>query len=233
MGYEGDYDIHKETEMYRALHETQLPEEAKGPIFSNPEKSIENPLVINLLKNIDTKVNKKKEKKRPRLVRIDLDIPIKELASKTDHRTLGIWAADCAERVLPYFEEKYPDDNRPRKAIEALRAWVETGAFKMVEIRRVSLASHAAARDVKENAAARSAARSAGQAVATAHVPTHAVGAAVYAATSVRDATGSVDDATKERDWQYGRLLELNKISGTVNPKILWRTGKKNSANNK
>jgi hypothetical protein len=172
--------------------------------------------------------------KRPRLVRIDLDKPITELVSKTDHRTLGIWAADCAERVLPHFEEKYPNDNRPRKAIEALRAWVQTGAFKMVDIRRVSLAAHSAAREVSdEDATARSAARAAGQAVATAHVPAHAVGAAVYAATAVRDATGSVDDAAKERDWQYGRLLELNKISGTVNPKILWRTGKKNSANNK
>lgn len=50
--------------------------------------------------------------------------PIAELVSKRDHRTLAIWAADCAEHVLPYFEEKYPKDNRPRKAIEAGRAWV-------------------------------------------------------------------------------------------------------------
>ena len=49
--------------------------------------------------------------KRPKLVRIDLDKPITELVSNTDHRTLGIWAADCAERVLPYFEEKYPGDD--------------------------------------------------------------------------------------------------------------------------
>jgi hypothetical protein len=36
---------------------------------------------------------------------------------------LAIWATDCAERVLPHFEKKYPKDNRPRKAIEAGRAW--------------------------------------------------------------------------------------------------------------
>lgn len=139
--------------------------------------------------------------KRPKLVRIDLDKPITDLVRQCGHKTLGIWAADCAERVLPYFEENYPKDTRPRKAIEALRTWVQTGVFKMADIRRASLAAHAAARAAKENdAAARSAARSAGQAVATVHVPAHSIGAAVYAATAVRDATNSLDKTKKERD---------------------------------
>jgi len=168
--------------------------------------------------------------KKSRLVKTDLDEPIVELVDKSDHKTLGIWAADCAERVLPHFEEKYPEDNRPRKAIEALRTWVQTGVFKMAEIRRDSLAAHAAAREVKENDdAARSAARAAGQAAATAHVPTHAIGAAVYAATAVRDATGSIDDTTKERDWQYQHLLNMNKTVGRTNPtkQTLWRSRQK------
>jgi hypothetical protein len=165
--------------------------------------------------------------KKPKLVRIDLDKPITELVSKTDHRILGIWAADCAERVLPYFEEKYPDDDRPRMAIEALKNWVQTGVFKMADIRRSSLSAHSAAREVREDDDdARSAARAAGQAVATAHVPTHAVGAAVYAATTVRDATGSIDKATKERDWQYQHLLDLNDTHGSTDPKTLWRSRK-------
>ena len=42
---------------------------------------------------------------------------------KQDQRLLAFWAADCAEHVLPYFEENYPEDDRPRKAIEAGRAW--------------------------------------------------------------------------------------------------------------
>jgi hypothetical protein len=41
---------------------------------------------------------------------------------KRDHRSLVLWATDCAEHVLPYFEEKYPKDNRPRNAVEAGRA---------------------------------------------------------------------------------------------------------------
>jgi len=146
---------------------------------------------------------------KPKLVKTDLDNPITELAIKSDHKTLGIWAADCAERVLHYFEEKYPEDNRPRKAIEALRTWASTGVFKMADIRRDALAAHAAAREVEKDNVARSAARAAGQALATAHVPTHSIAAAVYAATAVRDATGSIDETKKERAWQYQHLLDL------------------------
>jgi hypothetical protein len=164
--------------------------------------------------------------KKPKMVKTVLDEPITELAIRSDHRTLGIWAADCAERVLPCFEEKYPKDVRPRKAIESLRTWVQTGVFIMADIRRDSLSAHAAARGVKEDDAARSAARSAGQAVATAHVPGHAIVAAVYAAAAVRDATGSIDDTVREREWQYRHLLDMNNTVDVTRPakQALWRS---------
>ena len=135
-----------------------------------------------------------------------------ELVRKTDHKTLAIWAIDCTLRVLPYFEEKFPEDHRPRNAIEALQAWINTGVFKMADIRKASLSSHAAAREVGEDNAARSTARAAGQAVATAHVPTHSIGAANYALQAIHRANNpSNADAvvTRERDWQYQHLLEL------------------------
>lgn len=142
------------------------------------------------------------------------DEELVELMSKTDQKTLAVWAIACAERVLLYFEEKYPEDHRPRQAIEALQAWIQTGVFKMAVIRKASLASHAAAREVGAENAARSAARAAGQAVATAHVPRHAYGSAVYAQQAIYRATNpSEADAAvaKERDWQYQHLLELGK----------------------
>lgn len=138
-----------------------------------------------------------------------------ELIGKTDHKTLAIWAIDCVERVMPYFEEKYPEDPRPRNAIEALQAWINTGVCKMADIRKAALTSHAAAREIGEDNAARSAARAAGQAVATAHVPTHAIGAANYALQAIHRATNSSDaDAAvaKERAWQYNHLLKLGEI---------------------
>ena len=150
--------------------------------------------------------------KRRTLAVTPLDKPIAELVKKTDHTTLAVWAADCADRVLHYFEEKYPGDSRPRTATQACRAWARTGVFRMADVRRTSLAAHAAARDVQEGDPARSAARAAGQALATAHVPAHAIAAAIYAATAVRDAANPADadsTATREREWQYQHLLRL------------------------
>lgn len=139
---------------------------------------------------------------------------------KQDQRLLAIWAADCAERVLPFFEKAYPKDDRPRKAIEACRTWVSTGVFKMADIRKASLDAHAAAREAKENNAACFAARAAGQAVATVHVPQHAFGAAYYALKAVATANSANAEVkiAKERGWQSRRLPKnlrreiLNKI---------------------
>jgi hypothetical protein len=132
-----------------------------------------------------------------------------DIISKTDHKTLAVWAIDCAERVMPYFEEKYPHDHHPRQAIKTLKAWIDTGAFKMAVIRKASLDSHAAARKVGEDSPARSAARAAGQAVATAHVPRHAYGPAIYAQQAIFRATNSMDAVESERNWQYQHLLNL------------------------
>jgi hypothetical protein len=126
--------------------------------------------------------------------------------SKQDQITMAAWAADCAERVLPFFEKAYPGDDRPRKAIETGRTWVRTGVFRMAEIRGASLAAHAAARDADGGSAAQYAARAAGQAVATAHVPQHAYGAAWYALKAV--AAANPAEVTLEREWQAARLPE-------------------------
>jgi len=130
---------------------------------------------------------------------------------KGDHKSLVLWATDCAEHVLPYFEEKYPKDNRPRNAVEAGRAWAR-GEIAMSEARAARDAdhatAHAAARDAG-HATARAAARAAGHAAATAHVAGHAAHAATYAVTAATSAAEAADEAAataKERDWQYRHL---------------------------
>jgi hypothetical protein len=140
---------------------------------------------------------------------------IAKLAVKTDHETLMVWACDCAERALPYFENKYPKDDRPRKAIEAGRAWARTSIFHMADIRKASLDAHAAARDAwgAGQDAACFAARAAGHAVATAHVDAHAFCGADYAikAIAAADPSNTEANTVNERDWQYRHLRELEK----------------------
>lgn len=100
-------------------------------------------------------------------------------ADEPGHRSWALWAADCAERALPYFEKNCPKDDRPRKAIEAARAWAR-GEIRCGPARQAALAAHAAARDANEDAA-RAAARAAGHAAGTAHMAGHARHAAAYA----------------------------------------------------
>ena len=102
-------------------------------------------------------------------------------ASMRDRRAQAARVADCAERVLPYFEEAFPDDDRPRKAIEAARAWAR-GEIRVSEARAAALEAHAAARAASAHPAAVAAARSAGHAAATAHMAGHARHAEAYAA---------------------------------------------------
>lgn len=142
------------------------------------------------------------------------DAEMLNLINNTDHKILALWAIDCAKRVLPFFEKKYPKDQRPTQALKTLRIWLKTGVFKMSVIRKASLDAHAAAREVGEDSPARSAARACGQAVATAHVPRHAYGSAVYAQQAVfRASNPDVAEikVAKERYWQYQHLLDLKK----------------------
>jgi hypothetical protein len=122
--------------------------------------------------------------------------------SEQERRVLAVWAADCAERALPLFEAVAESDQRPRAAIEGLRAFAR-GELRIGEARALSVAAYAAARDVHDLAAV-AAARSAGQAVATAHMAAHALGAAAYAAKAAGLAAPQGFDAVNDEvDWQY------------------------------
>jgi hypothetical protein len=121
--------------------------------------------------------------------------------TEQEHRLLAVWAADCAEHVLAYFEAIHPQDDRPRKAIQAARLW-ERGDLAMVDARKAAFAAHAAAR-ASAQPAARAAARAAGHAAATAHVAGHARHAAAYAVKAAEINDGA---AKEESDWQGNRL---------------------------
>jgi hypothetical protein len=124
-----------------------------------------------------------------------------------DHHLLALWAAECAEHVLSVFEEVRPNDDRPRRAVDATRAWV-VGRIKMSESKEFAGASQNAAREMKGvSEAARMAALSAGQAA----VAAHELGAAAYAICAVMKSVPKLEREAariKERDWQRGRLPE-------------------------
>src|SRR5437764_1416661 len=130
------------------------------------------------------------------------------MLSDANHHLLALWAAACAEHVLPLFEAVQPLDPRPRRAVEQARAWTR-GEITMTQARSAAGHANAAARDL--SGAARHAAHAAGQAAAVAHVAAHELGAAAYAIKAARAAApkGEGDRAgRRECCWQRERLPE-------------------------
>ena len=61
-------------------------------------------------------------------------------------KSMRLFAANCAEHVLNYFEDKYPEDTRPREAIQAARDFAE-GKIGIEELEVAREAAWAAARN--------------------------------------------------------------------------------------
>src|SRR5581483_995648 len=144
----------------------------------------------------------------------------------SDHHLLAVWAAICAEHVLPLFESVRPNDPRPRQAIEAVRAWAH-GELKMMETRARGGHAMGAARDL--SGAARFAAYAAGQAAVVAHVAAHELGAAAYAIKAARSAAldGRAEEAGRlECEWQRaqlpGEIRDLVLDDQKLRNKICW-----------
>ena len=123
-----------------------------------------------------------------------------------DRPRLVTFAADCAERVLPIFEARYPEDLRPRKAIEAARAWVacpapETYAAYAAAYAASDAAASYAASDASDAAyaAADAAYDAAAHAASSAYAAASSAYAAAYAAVDV--------DEIKVRIIRFGMAM--------------------------
>ena len=124
----------------------------------------------------------------------------------SDHRLLAIWAADCAQHVLHFFEQVQANDDRPRRAIEQAHAWVR-GEITMTESRASGGHAMGAARVL--SGAGREAAFAAGQAACVAHVAAHELGAATYAIRAARAAAPKderIEAGRLECQWQRAQL---------------------------
>lgn len=108
---------------------------------------------------------------------------LKILIEKQKHRTLVMWALDCAKVPLVQFEEKYPHELRPRIALELCEDW-SRGKIKMPVAKRAILDAHAVAKEIDDNVYG-ALCHGIGHAGATVHVETHALGLPFYELTSI------------------------------------------------
>jgi rifampin ADP-ribosylating transferase len=108
------------------------------------------------------------------------------------------YAIFAAEQVLEIYEKQYPDDKRPRKAIEAAKKYIENPSADAAA--RSAAARSAAARSAAARSAADAAARSAADAADAAYAAdaadaADAAYAAYAAARSAADAADAADAA--------------------------------------
>ena len=109
-----------------------------------------------------------------------------------NNKTLRLYAADCAERVVSLYEKDYPTDTRPRKAIQAARDFAN-GKITAEELNAAANAAYVAAYATATAYAAYAAAYAAYAAACAA--------VAAYAADAAASAAAVVD-----RKWQVERL---------------------------
>ena len=154
-------------------------------------------------------------------------VTVRRGGSLTDevHHLLALWAAECAEHVLHHFESAKPGDDRPRWAIDGIRAWTR-GEITWQDARLAAFEANAAARE--QTGPARDAGYAAGQAGAVGHVAAHELGAAAYAIRAVRAAAreepeeAGRDECRWQRDQLPAAIRELVLDDQRLRNELCW-----------
>ena len=105
------------------------------------------------------------------------------LVASANRKALILWALELAEEMVLVLEARYPDDHRPREAVEVARAWA-AGEIKMSLARRAILACHGMAKELMDPAdIARC--HALGQTCSVVHTEGHAMGYPIYELTAL------------------------------------------------
>lgn len=134
------------------------------------------------------------------------------LMAQQDHRTLILWALDCARGPVKTIEARCPDEKRPSHCIERCSAWAK-GEIKMPEAKRAILAAHQAAKEL-DDAVCAALCHAVGQAGAAVHTPRHAPGLPIYELTAV----------VLEQKGEHYEELVLTKIRYYIERLAYWQS---------
>ena len=132
---------------------------------------------------------------------------LRELIAGANRRALILCALELAEETVRELESRYPDDHRPREAVEAARAWA-AGEIKMPLAKRAILDCHAMAKELTDPAdIARC--HAVGQACSVVHTAGHAMGYPIYELTALARELGLEDcrEAVEARVRAYEQRL--------------------------
>jgi hypothetical protein len=131
-----------------------------------------------------------------------------KLIQLQNHRTLIMWALDCAKMTLEQFEVKYSNERRPRTCLELSEDWAR-GRIKMTIAKWAILDSHAVAKEINDSEYG-ALCHAIGHAGATVHVETHALGLPFHELTAIVLKYGKDNfpkPVSEKINYYYNRLL--------------------------
>ena len=122
-----------------------------------------------------------------------------------DHRVMVLWALELAAESVAELEEKYPDETRPREALEAARAWAE-GKIKMRLAQRKILNCHAFTKELDSKVDI-ALCHAVGQACAVVHTAGHAMGYPMYELSAIAYRFG-VENCREAVEWRKQEYIQ-------------------------
>ena len=142
------------------------------------------------------------------------DAQIAELIKNTNSKVLARWAIDCLERILPLFEEKYPNEKIPRTAVNTLKSWIND-EITMWEARKYCYVVLKLARDLESvDKASCQIVRATSHCLATCHVKTHSEGTSIYVRSALQYLyPNDIELLDSEKKWHINHLIELSSRS--------------------
>jgi len=118
------------------------------------------------------------------------------------------WVIACVKRVLPIYEDGYPDDTRPRDAIEVARAWFDNPGEKTGQA-ALDASDAAAYASLEVASAASIVALAAHHVLGVVSSALHCSNPDLVIIYAVRSAAYCATVRKRERVWQADKLREL------------------------
>lgn len=128
--------------------------------------------------------------------------------AQANRRALILWALELAEETAQALAQKYPEDFRPREAVEAAASGAR-GEIKMPTAKGAILNCHAMAKEL-ENPADIARCHAVAQACSTVHTEVHALGYPMYELTAIALELGieNCRECVETRVMQYTESLQ-------------------------
>ena len=105
------------------------------------------------------------------------------LLRQQNHRTIVLWAFECVNDPVKLLKERYPDEERPQKAVDLCKEWAK-GNIKMPIAKKAILGVHGLAKEFN-NPIDIALCHAIGQGCSSIHVKTHTIGLVFYELTAI------------------------------------------------